>query len=255
MRRRPDARQRHEAGGQPQGRRAADGPRGHQGQHQRRPTSTRSQSVRLARFEGEAFKLVGEILSNEARANNGDTTSRRRMPRPPAYRAAEALNRREKDTGDRQVRAHQAAAGLRAGRGGDRAQDPRRPPQAGRSGRHPIRARQAVRRQPLDRARGHPPARAVGPRLARAEPPPVGGRAALPPPRHPHDARAHPAAGDVPRAVASASRALEPRRRRSGHGQPDGRGPGRARCQRRQDAQGRRPIRPPSAELDAEFHS
>ena len=56
-----------------------------------------------------------------------------------------------------------------------------------------------------------------------AEPPPVRGRAALPPAGHAHEPRAHPAAGDVPRAVAHLAGARAGLRR-PGHGQRDGRG-------------------------------
>ena len=119
------------------------------------------QSVQLARFKGETLGAVRrDPVERERRASSADATicGRRASRRPQLH------GRKTDDAGDSPVRAHQVEAGLRAGGGGDRAQDPGRPPQARRSRRHRIRARQAVRRQPLDRARGHPPARAVGPR-------------------------------------------------------------------------------------------
>ena len=85
------------------------------------------------------------------------------------------------------------------------------------------------------------------------EPAPVGGRAALPSPRHAHEPRADPAAGDVPRAVAHVARAraglpstrpwTTPPRRISPSWRPTS--TRRARCRHDPAA---------VAELDAEFH-
>ena len=83
----------------------------------------------------------------------------------------------------RKIPARELDARLPAGRGGDRARDHFRPHPPGRPARHRGRAGQAVRRQPLHRARRHPPARAGRAGAARLQPPPVGRPAALRPPR------------------------------------------------------------------------
>ena len=66
MRRRPDARQHHEAGGQSEGRRAAawllPGIKVNTSPTDFYPI----QSVQLARFKGESWELFGDVLSNEA---------------------------------------------------------------------------------------------------------------------------------------------------------------------------------------------
>ena len=218
VRRRPDAREHHEAGGQHQGRRAAACCSRHQGQHQPDRLLPAAVACSMHRFKGETWELFGEVLSNEARRASsigGNASASAAAPVGGRSREwkeqmaqATATFERIKSRPAYELVAEAIERKILAGR-----------LQARRSDRHRVRARQAVRRQPLDRARGHPPARAVGPRRPRAEPPPVGGCAALPSPRHPHDARADPAAGDVPRAVAHVARAGA-RRRRPGHGQP-----------------------------------
>ena len=82
-----------------------------------------------------------------------------------------------------------SAAGLRAGRGGDRAQDP------GRASASPAipsaPSRELVKQFGVNRSTVREGIRLLeqsGLVLARAEPAPVGGGAALPPARHPHDA-------------------------------------------------------------------
>ena len=122
VRRRPDARERHEAGGEPQGPRAADAAARHQDQHQ--PDRLLSDPVGAAgALQGRDLEAVRRHpVEREPRASSPRAIAAAGTIRRPR------LHRKQDDRDHRQVRAHQAEAGLRAGRRGDRAQDPLRPP-------------------------------------------------------------------------------------------------------------------------------
>ena len=140
------------------------------------------------------------------------------LRRPQSHRS------KKMTTGHRQVRAHQVAAGLRAG-----AEAIERKILAGRLkpgdpvgteselvkqfGVNRSTVREGIRLLEQSGLVSREPSRRLSVAVA-----------ALPPSRHPHDPRADPAAGDVPRAVAHLARAGA-RRRRSGHGQRHRRGP------------------------------